>query len=338
MAIRRLESFDHFSTADAAKKGITVSGASSVSAGTGRNGTNSFRTVNNSPINTIAIPNVSGSEGLVALAFRLPSLPGSATHRTFAVTEGGRTHLFLEVHPSGFVRVCRQNSSFSLGQSVAGVIKAATWHWVELAFTIANSPGGSFEVRVDGSTVLNVSGVDTQDSGTGTFGGVVFGGGESPTTFTCDYDDLCVADDKTFRGDHRIIALVPSAGNGDLTAWTPSTGTDHGVLVNAIPPDIGTYVSAAAPGATDTYTFPALGVTGDIAAVQVSHYARADIAGVRALSHVERIGGTNYPTAPQLLGGDWSYYTWMMENSPATTSPWSVAEIDAAERGPKIAA
>jgi hypothetical protein len=59
-------------------------------------------------------------------------------------------------------RMTTFNAGTSLGFTSAGVIKVNTWHYIEVAVTISDSVG-TFRVDVDGTTVLNLTGVDTRN-------------------------------------------------------------------------------------------------------------------------------------------------------------------------------
>ena len=334
MSIKRCESFDHWVTADAPKKGWTFENAQCiVSAGNGRNSTASLRVTDVASSATLSVSN-SGRSGIVGFAFRMVSTLPLADMPLVAVREGGTEHARLTVLTTGAVRVGRAGTT--LATSGTTPITSATYHFVEFAWNIHDTTG-SYEVRVNGTPVIGPTGsADTQNGGTGIWNGLIFWNSSGSTGYSSDVDDLYVADDNTFRGDHRIVCLLPSTGNGTHTAWTPSTGTDHGALVDEASPNITDYVSSSSAGAIDTFNFPAVGVAGTVAGVQVSHYSKAEVAGVRTVVPAYRIGGADQVGTGGLLAGDWTYATEFAAVSPATAVAWTVAEIDAAEFGVKV--
>lgn len=335
MSLLRVESFDHWVTADGPKKGWTLTGASVVvSAGNGRNSTASLRTTNQVQVAQLSVSN-SGRSGIVGFAFRTSVLPPSVDTTIFVVKEGATEHLRLVLLTTGALRLVRVPST-TLATSASTPITAATMHYIEFAWNLHDTTG-SYEVKVNGaSTIPATSSADTQNSGTGIWNGLMWWGVNTGAQ-THDIDDVYVADDNTFRGDHRIVSVVASSGNGSNTAWTPSTGTDHGALVDEASPNPSDYVSTSSAGAIDTFNFAALGVAGTVAAVQVCHYAKADVAGVRQLANVAWIGGAPYPSAAVTLPADWEYKLFLSTTSPATATAWTPSEIDAAEFGPKVA-
>ncbi|RPI10555.1 MAG: hypothetical protein EHM63_02970, partial [Actinobacteria bacterium] len=250
MAIKRIESFDHWVTADAPKKGWTFNNASVViNAGTGRNGTAALRNnvaVSSSSFAVLGASN-GGRIGVIGFALRVPTLSGDT--QVVHVMEGGVYHLSLGYLSTGALRVYRGNALAVLGTSVATPIAASTYYFVEFAFTIHGTTG-TYDVRVNGVSVVSGSGANTQVAGTGIWNGFRWWGGQFGGGVN-EIDDLYIADDLTFRGDHRIVCLLPSTGNGTHAAWTPSTGTDHGALVDDASPNITDYVSTQGAGYVD---------------------------------------------------------------------------------------
>lgn len=337
MALLRVESFDHWATADAVKKGWILGGGvyGGVTAGIGRTGVAGLRTLQAgwvpSAAGTLQINN-NGRTGVVGFAMKVAALP-SVDISIVSVREGGSNHIVFGLAPTGVLRVLRNTTL--LAASGTAPILVATWQYIELAWNLHDTTG-SYEVRVNGVTVLSASSVDTQNGGTGIWAALVWWGVSTSASITADIDDVYVGDDNVFRGDHRIMAVVASAGNGAKTDWTPSTGTDHGALVDDVAPNITDYVRGGSVGLIDTFNFEALGVPGAVKAVQTATYMKAEVAGVRTVAPAFRIGGVDYAAAGKMLGSDWEYAVQVHPTSPATAVPWTVAEIDAAEFGLKV--
>jgi hypothetical protein len=339
MGILRVESFDHWATADAPKKGWTFgsAGVSYINVGAGRNGTNSFRlSMQGTSLaeGRLGVANSTNRSGIAGFALRPVALPGGIA-TFFGVEEGASNaeHLQLRLHPSGALSVT-QNSSPVVPATAGGVITGATWQYIEFAWYIHQTTG-SLEVRVNGVPVLTGTNIDTLWTATGIWTGVTFGGGTS--TLGIDVDDVYVADDNVFRGDHRIMCVVASPGNGTYTDWTPSEGTNHGALVDDPTPNITDFNSAGIIGMRDTYNFAALGVPGIVAGVQTNAYMKADVAGTRHVVPTTRApGGPAYDANGHILGPDWQYYTEFLSTNPVTVAPWTVTEIDDTEFGVKV--
>jgi hypothetical protein len=222
------------------------------------------------------------------------------------------------------------------------------WNYVECKATIHNT-AGAIELRVNGSSVgfiPPIGGVDTQFTGNASANVVGISGPYNQAGAVVYYDDLYLADDvagdgvTTFLGPQKVATVIASSGNGTHTDFTPSTGTDHGALVDEATPNGDTdYNASSTVGHRDSYNFPALGVTGTVTAVQAVQWAKIDVAGARNVTGCTRIGGTTYdhPT-PIAIDTTYRAVRSVWTKSPATSAFWSMPEIDAAEFGPVIQA
>ena len=200
--------------------------------------------------------------------------------------------------------------------------------------TVANA-GGTIEVRINGSSVLSVTG-DTQQSATAQWDTFRIGSysnvGESSTL---DFDDLYVADTSgamTFLGPMRVVATRPD-GDGTTTQFTPSAGSNWQNVDDSNQDGDSTYNSEATPGELDLYTFGALGVTGTVKAVQTNLCVRSAGGGAETIAPMFRIGGVNYTGTTVGLSTSYGYSLQVYETSPATGLAWTVSEIDGAEAG-----
>lgn len=344
-----LDSFDHYNTATLGTKGWSPTGAVAVMAGQGRNGTQSLRTYYTGGQGyynyaTRALPPVTGSTIIFGLAFRAATLLDNPIINVF---EGSYGQVQITLTSSGALEVRRANGGNTGTSNYSNVlittpalVTAGIYTYIELKVLIANT-GGTAEIRVNGTTAGTFSG-DTQANGA-TWSTVKLGRDHIDTTNNIfDYDDLYICDGSgsthnDFLGDHRIVALVAQTGNGTHTDWVPSTGTNHGALVDETVPDNTDYVSATVVGATDTFNFPPVGVVGTVKAVQVCNYAKCDIAGLRVMTPGSRPpGGPFYPANGQLMSSEWQYAMEIFTTNPVTVAPWTVAEIDASEFGVTI--
>jgi len=59
---------------------------------------------------------------------------------------------------------------------------------------------------------------------------------------------------------------------------------------------------------------------------------------VRSVGPVSRIGGVNYDGTGTVVGSDWTFQRDIKRVSPATSTAWTVSEIDGAEFGVKVTA
>jgi len=220
-----------------------------------------------------------------------------------------------------------------VGTSTNVVYELSVGHYIELGVSCSETLG-QIIVRVDGEEVINVSGTNTGAT-TQSFGVAGTGGG----TFT-NYDDLYVSWDNasaiSFMSDVEVRAIFPD-GAGALTDWTGVSGANY-TNVDEDPPDVADYNKSAVVGNVDTFTFPDLTFTGTVWGVQFCAYAKKDDTEIRAIQGVCRIGGVNYlSTNTEYLSTDIMYYRFVWGLNPATTAAWTVAQVNAAEFGYRMA-
>lgn len=338
MALLFMDSFDHWGTTHQLMKYTANPNGSMTVGAVGRNSTNGGtfgQTVFGGSLRLGLAP--SGTTCIIGKAVRYAALP--TNNELFTILDGTSDQCQLRVKSDGALEF-RRGAATVLGTSSAGVLSSATTYYIELKVVIHNS-AGAYDVRVNGVSVLSGSGADTQQTANAQWTAVELC--NLATSLTITGDDLYILDgtgsvNNDFLGDHRVVAALPD-GVGNDDDWTPTSGDNYTNVDDATPDDETTVVSSGTVGHTDLHTYAALGVTGDVRGVQFLCYAKADRAGMRDLVAVCRIGGTTYehPTA-QTLGGDWRYYRWIWENSPATSTPWTVAEIDDAEFGYRVVA
>lgn len=131
--------------------------------------------------------------------------------------DGTSEQLYASV--SGSTVVIYRGSTL-LAQSVTGVVPQTGWYFVEFGATIS-STAGSATVKINGNTVLSITGANTQNTANAWTNGVGF--------YNCTIDDFYVCDSttgagtypcNTFLGDKRVRTVYPS-GNGATIQFTP---------------------------------------------------------------------------------------------------------------------
>jgi hypothetical protein len=249
----------------------------------------------------------------------------------------------LAVSTGGALLVRRGSSLFGTTLATsATTLSASVWYFLELKVLFHDS-AGTYELKIDGVSEMSGTGVDTIASGSAGWDSFVLGNAETASDRSFDYDDLYACDgssgtNNTFLGDHRIVCVVASSGNGTHADWSCSTGSDHGALVDENPPNESDYNQSGTAGHRDTYNFAAVGVAGTVKAVQTVNFLKADAAGLRTVVPTFRINGGNFDGNGDVLGSDWAYYTEVHTTNPDTGLAWTVSEIDGAEFGVKVTA
>jgi len=342
MALLFLDSCDHYTTVT--QKWSGVNNGPSIGAN-GKGGTSALNMSNSEYVYKNLSPS-SASTFVAGLHFYWPS-PGlsgdSGTVMSFA--ESGTFHLGVNLLSTGAISVGR-NATFSslgtiLGTSAAGLWVLDTWYHLEFKGTIHDTTG-SYEVRLNGVSVLSGSGVDTRNAGTGVWN--QFYVGCYPAGADARYDNIYCLDQSgsapfnDFLGDVNITARYGTA-DGNSQDSTPSTGLDRFEMVNDSAPDGDTtYTAFTALNQKDTYVMqdsPVAGV-GTIIGYQTVLYAEKTDAGAGSICPVIRSGGTDYDgTSVALSNGSYAYVLQPYETNPATGVQMTEAEFDALEFGAK---
>lgn len=275
---------------------------------------------------------------VVGVAIRVGVIPTSPIS-VITLIDGATVHAGIAVaDTTGLLQAFRASTGTVLGTSSVGLV-LNTWAYVETKITI-NDTTGSVVVRLNGATVLNLTGIDTRNAGNASANTIRIGiaGG----TMATDFDDIYLFDatgsvNNDFAGDCRVEQLLPS-GAGATTAWTPSAGANY-ACVDEVPPNADTdYVSSATAGQTDTYAFGDLSVasSGVVKAVQATVQARKDDAGSRSLALIARPGGTDRVGATQAVADTYATYPQVWDTNPDTAAAWTVAEVNASVFGARL--
>jgi hypothetical protein len=350
----RCDSFDHYDTATAPKKGWTFGTVAASPGGVGgsigsfgRNSTQGMRLVHpntGAPGATavLALAGVSGTTAVVGFAFNTGSVTRAAEMRVLSIVKTSVQHITLTIGTGGALSLRLGGVTGGILGTSSTTLSSSTWYFIEVKVLLDNS-AGTYALRINGVSEISGTGADTVASGTAGWDSLEFGHGLITNTPDPEFsfDDLYLCDgtggvNDTFLGDHRIVCVVASSGTGTNADWSPSTGSDHGALVDENPPNTSDYNQAGVAGHRDTYNFAALGVAGTVKAVQTVNLLKADVAGVRNVGDVARISGTNYDSTGTVVGSDWTYRLELHPTSPATSTAWTVSEIDGAEFGVKV--
>lgn len=168
------------------------------------------------------------------------------------------SHCHITLGTDGAVIFRRGNTE--IGRSDP-CIAPGGYHHFEAKVKIDNSTG-YVEVRVNEVTVLNLTGIDTQNSANATAAQVSVGLRGSVSTgavgfSTCDFDDFFAWDDDNTDAENTIVDFIGDKGvywlpvNADTAEadWTKSTGVTGYTLIDEIPPSGGTDYIADTTGA-----------------------------------------------------------------------------------------
>lgn len=257
--------------------------------------------------------------------------------------------------------------------SILGDTRARLWHrdrynYIEFRCTFSATVG-SVDVWVNGRKELSLTGVDTVGSqGGSSYDTINFrADGYMDDMYICNAGgsdpELDASDSSAAPGDVYVEMLIAQTGNGFHTDWTPTTGMDHGAMVDdgidpdPEPTDKRTYhpnddddagevpefdaVESLTVGDKDSFNHANISETNNtvVWGVQYNPWMSKDDMGTRIIRVFTRISGTDYAHAnDEALAESWVDHFQVWQRSPATTNAWTVAEIDGAEFGVEVIA
>ncbi len=239
-------------------------------------------------------------------------------------------------------------SGTSLGLTANNIWEPNVWNLFEFHPVINNSTG-SIEIRKNGDTILNISGVDTQISANAWFD-VVDLLSIPPSSFSTSFyllDDVYYCDtvpdsgvsaNDNFLGDVRV-ATVFATGN-DAVQFTPLAGANWQEISEVAMDGDSSYNFDSTAGHQDTFVFQSIAsVISTIYGLQITYAARKDDAGARTMAGVIRISGTSHvygspDTVP--FSASYPYLTDLWILSPASGLNFTLSEVNAATYGYKL--
>lgn len=339
MALRFMDGFDHYVTADLTEK-WSVKGTDIDTQSPGRFG---GRCLHNYGGSSSFVRKTLDQQATWIVGCAVLVNQGGGVFPTVGVGEirdGSWVQVEALIRADGTLAVFRGDSATLLGTSGSYAIPSGVWCYIETKFSIHNS-AGAVEVRVNGDTKVSLTGINTR-GGAGSAvdsGNIVGVGGYTGASFSIDDVYICDdqgADNADFLGDVRVYTLYPTA-DGASTQWTPSAGANHECVDDTAPNDDTDYVSSGTLNQIDTYVFDDLpsGVN-NIKGVAVHLSARKDDAGSRSIAPVVRMGSTNYAGTNIALGDSYTYYSQMYDNRPSDAADWTASDVNSAEFGVKL--
>jgi len=228
MSLITVEGFDHYVTADIAKKGWSVS-ACTIGITNGRRGNGGLSPTIGSGYIKKALP--VASTYIMGFAMWVNVLPAN-TNAIAVFFDGVQGQSSIALGVDGRLLMYSGNGATLVGTSVQA-LQLGAWNYFEWKVTIANSAAAnSCVLKVNGVNWINVAaGTDMQPSTSAVISSVAlagnstnsFGIGSNVGTWL---DDVYICDtsgttNNDFLGDIRVDTLYPNA-DGAFSAWTPS--------------------------------------------------------------------------------------------------------------------
>jgi hypothetical protein len=331
------DSFDHYNTAQILRKyagyfGDTIGAF-------GRNATNGVQGASTSQFNGIVEPVPQNPNTLfIGFAFFTSGLPNSIRGLcNFTDTGTGQVNIVLR--PDGRIETYR--GSTLLATTAVG-IGVSQYNYFEVFATINNTTG-AVQLRLNGTNILNLSGVNTRNTANNQINGVTINGHAGTTSLGligtgANMDDFYICDttgstNNTFLGDVRVQAIFPT-GAGNYTQWSPTPAVPNWQNVDENPATDDTDYNASATAVQkDSFAFADITpATGTVYAVAHNLMMRKDDAGVRTVRALARLSGTDGFGANINVGNSYANYQTIFETKPGG-GQYSIADVNNSEFG-----
>ena len=339
MALLIFDGFDHYGVSASPASGVWAENNNVLTvAAPVRTGTHSIDAISNGTY-IVTKPLVTSGGAIVGFAFYLS---GAITVGTdiLQIREGTTVHMAVALTTGNLFIVKRGTTTLLTGTTV---IVSGAWYHIALK-TVIHDTTGSYELRVDNVTELSQSGIDTRNAGTGIWDRVLLQGTSSGDNF---FDDFYVCDmsgsapRNDFLGAVKVETIYPqtdAVAVGSNAGLTPSTGTDHGALVDETTPNTTDYNSASVVGLKDTYQYPAMTLTGTVYGVQTKMLAAKSDTAPRQVCPVVRMAGVDTDGTNVTLSTTFVYYDQVWAQNPNAGSPieWTTGDIASIQAGMKI--
>ena len=275
------------------------------------------------------------SQGLIGDIFGL--ITGTGVFRVRQVR--------LAANNDGSVSVLAGNDPFfaTLGTSAPNLLSVNNYAYCEMKVLRFDSATGAVTVRINGQTVLNLTGVDTDPGASGTYNTFyIYGAGGGNLTYHDDTYLLNLVDsgvsgqpNNDFIGAIRNYAQVPTANASPLD-WTPKAGTNFSEVNTIPPPGDTSYVFAGIPGNEDQYVYGTTGITPPVSVVgvQVCLCAKLDAAGTRSIA--ADVGGVMAPGTA--ITNTYHMVKDIYDGNPVDSKAWQLTDFGSVRFGPAVTA
>lgn len=273
---------------------------------------------------------ITATTGVVGFAFRTNQATTTA-RSIYVVLDGTSEQISVRLNTSGQLTVSRAGTLLATGTTA---LTTNTWYYIELKFTINNTTG-VVELMLDGVTeIASTTGLNTRATANTQWTGFALWSATNNNS-SHYYDDIYVLNagsgSNTFLGPVSI-PLLTVAGNGASADWSPNGGSNSGSVLT----DDGdtTFNESSTPGDVDTFAMTDLpAAAGSVFALRPRIVAKRDAGAARTVRPVFRIGGVDYTGTTKAVGTSATVVGEPVEVSPATTSAWTISEVNGLEAG-----
>ena len=353
MALVFLDGFDHYATAQLQAKwpsqGLGPSSLYSIRQGGGREagGGALYAATNGSGDNNQPLVSpVFSSQSTWVVGGAVLANPG-CTPFNIGDSASGAIQLTVGVNGSGYAYGVVEAGTYT---ATTVPVSGSAWFYLEAQIVISATVG-SLTVRVNGTTVVTETNINTAKGGVTTANCLIIGapGFSQGTVWTVNglIDDLYLFDgagsaNTTFPSAIPTVQCLWPNAPGTNAQWTglPYASGNNFANVNDETPDGDFTVNQSGTvGNLDTFKHDELRPpSGTVFALQHCITARTSTATSHSVAAAEYTGGTAYVDTGQALPTGYTCATFPHDTDPATGSAYTVAGVNAAEFGYELTA
>lgn len=242
---------------------------------------------------------------------------------------------------NGSIRI--QGTNFGSSPLTAATVavdacRPGNWSYIEYKVVIASGTGGSVIMRVNGVEVFNVTGIDTQETGTTASHLRLFGmdGDADTQNGQGCFDDVYISD-SAFLGPIKIEHILPNGDTADED-FTLSTGADSYALIDDNPVDDDTtYIESNTPTDKTLVDLAALTyIASDVKAVQVNLTSKVDTGTMNQIPKVKSGTTEGSGTTQGISTTTYKTTKHVFETNPDTAAAWAVSEVNGMQAGVEV--
>lgn len=345
MAVELIDSFDLYNNTTGPQQKWTDGGGNIFTSGS-RTGANHVGFGNTAFYERIL--DTARSTLIVGTAFSQDGIPAGNSPSFLEFRDGATIQASVGINNGGFLVAWSGGSATTIRGTSATPMSTGLWYHIQCK-VVCHATTGSITVKLNDTTVITATGLNTAGSGTAqvnrvriTMRGSDVNGNAAPGSYRFDdfylFNNLGAVNDD-FGGDLKVLSAL-ALGNGAVQNFSrfPPAVVSNVLNVKENPPNGDTdYNFSSTVGHIDLYTMTPIANAPIIKSVQVVNTVRKDDAGPRSICAEARVSALNY-NGP-LTYSPFNTYTNAIDNfdvNPNTALAWTQAQVNAAEFGLKV--
>jgi hypothetical protein len=241
------------------------------------------------------------------------------------------------------VQASQNGSHGALGGTSLGsasiVALTGAWYELEAKLIVGSGTAGSLIVKLNGATVLSLTGINTQGSAGSSVGYAGFSL-TAPNGNVGFVDDLYIGDSTGSAPENTFLSAVagpmgprvaplPPTSDGATMQWTPSTGSSGYACVNKTSFADTPYIEASTAGQVAQFGIGTLNASA-ILAVQTAFAGHMDDAGFVDVNSQIIVAGTITNGASRTFTGNDQKFIDLYTTDPTTGAAWAPSRFSTA--------